>query len=67
MADLRPLKTAEWLKIWTDLGQAPRTIDGYAHGLAEYLDHCERNSVGPLLAGGVQHILRSGDHRPARP
>ncbi|MFJ9460839.1 hypothetical protein ACIRST_37950 [Kitasatospora sp. NPDC101447] len=25
------------LQIWTDLGRAPRAIDAYARGLAEYL------------------------------
>ena len=29
---------AGWLRIWTDLGRAPRTIDAYARGLAEYLE-----------------------------
>ena len=29
---------AEWLSIWADLGRAPRTIDAYARGLAEYLE-----------------------------
>jgi hypothetical protein len=35
-------RAAEWLKIWADLGRAPRTIDAYARGLAEYLEVCER-------------------------
>jgi hypothetical protein len=35
-------RAAEWLRIWTDLGRAPRTIDAYAHGLAEFLLVCER-------------------------
>lgn len=42
-------RASEWLRIWTDLGRAPRTIDAYARGLAEYLD---RSS--PL----------GGNHRP---
>ncbi|GAA0896574.1 hypothetical protein GCM10009574_073960 [Streptomyces asiaticus] len=29
-------QAATWLTIWTDLGRAPRTIDAYARGLAEY-------------------------------
>lgn len=36
---------AGWLQIWTDLGRAPRTIDAYARGLAEYLEVCEREGV----------------------
>ena len=31
-------QAAEWLGIWVDLGRAPRTVDAYARGLAEYLD-----------------------------
>ena len=33
-----------------DLGRAPRTIDAYARGLAEYLDVCERENVDPATA-----------------
>ena len=38
-------QAAEWLGIWVDLGRAPRTVDAYARGLAEYLDVCEREDV----------------------
>ena len=38
-------QAAVWLQIWTDLGRAPRTIDAYARGLAEYLLMCEREDV----------------------
>ena len=34
---VRHERAAEWLQVWTDLGRAPRTIDAYARGLAEYL------------------------------
>ena len=44
-------RAAEWLGIWADLGRAPRTIDAYARGLAEYLELCEHNGVDPLSAG----------------
>ncbi len=47
-------RAAEWLQIWTDLGREPRTIDAYARGLAEYLEHCERIGVDPLVAGPAQ-------------
>lgn len=40
-------RAAEWLGIWTNLGRAPRTIDAYARGLAEYLLVCERDGVDP--------------------
>jgi integrase/recombinase XerD len=42
----------EWLRIWTDMGRAPRTIDAYARGLAEYLQVCEREGIDPLTATG---------------
>ena len=41
---------AEWLQVWVDLGRAPRTIDAYARGLAEFLHACERVGVDPLSA-----------------
>ena len=41
---------AGWLRIWVDLGRAPRTIDAYARGLAEYLQVCEREGVDPVTA-----------------
>lgn len=48
---------AEWLDIWTNLGRAPRTIDAYARGLAEYLLVCERDGVDPLSANRSQVAL----------
>lgn len=50
-------RAAEWLRVWTDLGRAPGTIDAYARGLAEYLQVCERD--------GVDRWLRA-DTTPAR-
>ena len=50
-------RAAEWLGIWTNLGRAPRTIDAYARGLAEYLLVCERDAVDPLTAGRSQVAL----------
>jgi site-specific recombinase XerD len=47
-------RAAEWLQIWADLGRAPRTIDAYARGLAEYLQVCERDAVDPLAANRAQ-------------
>lgn len=43
-------RAAEWLGVWTDLGRAPRTIDAYARGLAEFLQVCENNGVDPTAA-----------------
>ncbi|MGW7243933.1 hypothetical protein [Streptomyces sp. NPDC054804] len=42
---------ATWLQAWEDLGRAPRTLDAYARGLAEYLALCEREAFDPLSAG----------------
>lgn len=50
-------RAAEWLGIWTSLGRAPRTIDAYARGLAEYLLVCERDGVDPLTANRSQVAL----------
>ena len=47
-------RAAEWLTVWADLGRAPRTIDAYARGLAEYLQVCERDGTDPLAAGRAQ-------------
>jgi site-specific recombinase XerD len=43
-----------WLQVWVDLGRAPRTIDAYARGLAEYLAMCEREGIDPLTAGRAE-------------
>lgn len=43
-------RAAEWLGVWIDLGRAPRTIDAYARGLAEYLLVCERGGIDPVAA-----------------
>lgn len=47
----------EWLQIWADLGRAPRTIDAYARGLAEYLLVCERERIDPVDATRAQIAL----------
>lgn len=50
-------RAAEWLRVWADLGRAPRTIDAYARGLAEYLQVCEREGFDPLRANRSQVAL----------
>ena len=57
-----------WLRIWADLGRAPRTIDAYARGLAEYLDVCERENVDPATANRahVAVFVRELTRRPSR-
>ena len=59
---------AEWLQIWADLGRAPRTIDAYARGLAEYLESCERAGIDPVAAtrGQVAVFVRELTGRPSR-
>lgn len=37
-----------WLCLQTDLGLAPRTIEAYARGLAEYLGVCKRDGKDPV-------------------
>jgi site-specific recombinase XerD len=61
-------RAAEWLHIWTDLGRAPRTVDAYARGLAEYLEVCEREGVDPIAASRahVAVFVRELTRRPSR-
>jgi len=64
----RHSRASEWLRVWADLGRAPRTIDAYARGLAEYLQVCERDGIDPVsasranVAGFVGHLRA----RPSR-
>lgn len=58
-----------WLRLLDDLGRAPRTVDAYARGLAEFVSTCDRNGVDPLAAtradiAGYVHELR--DRRSRR-
>jgi integrase/recombinase XerD len=61
-------RAAEWLGIWADLGRAPRTIDAYGRGLAEYLETCERDGIDPLTAtrAHVAGFVRGLRTRPGR-
>jgi site-specific recombinase XerD len=61
-------RAAEWLGIWADLGRAPRTIDAYGRGLAEYLEICERDGIDPLTAtrAHVAVFVRELRVRPSR-
>jgi len=61
-------RAAEWLQIWADLGRAPRTIDAYARGLAEYLESCERAGIEPVAATRAQvaAFVRELTCRPSR-
>jgi integrase/recombinase XerD len=57
-----------WLRVWADLGRAPRTMDAYARGLAEYLEMCERVGVDPLQAdrAHIASYVRELAERPNR-
>lgn len=61
-------RAAEWLRVWTDLGRAPRTIDAYARGLAEYLLICERDEIDPVSANKlhVAAFVKELSTRPSR-
>jgi hypothetical protein len=61
----RHSRAAEWLRMWEDLGRAPRTIDAYARGLAEYLQVCEREGAEPADATRA-HVVGTRP-RPAVP
>ncbi len=61
-------RAAEWLLVWVDLGRAPRTIDAYARGLAEYLQMCEQDGVDPVTAtrAHIAAYVRELTSRPSR-
>jgi integrase/recombinase XerD len=64
----RHARAAAWLQVWVDLGRAPRTIDAYARGLAEYLLVCERDGIDPATATRAQvaGFVRDLTGRPSR-
>ncbi|MFJ4521024.1 site-specific integrase [Streptomyces sp. NPDC088810] len=61
-------QAASWLQVWQDLGRAPRTIDAYARGLAEYLELCEQAGVDPVRATRAHIALHARElsFRPSR-
>jgi integrase/recombinase XerD len=62
------VRAVEWLRIWADLGRAPRTVDAYARGLAEYLQMCDRDGIDPVDAtrAHVAGFVRELTTRPSR-
>jgi integrase/recombinase XerD len=64
----RHYRAAGWLHVWADLGRAPRTVEAYARGLAEYLEVCERDGVDPVTASRahVAVFVRELATRPSR-
>ena len=61
-------RAAGWLRVWVDLGRAPRTIDAYARGLAEFLQVCEDHGIDPVTANraDVAVFVRELTRRPSR-
>jgi hypothetical protein len=57
-----------WLGMRADLGLAPRTVDAYGRGLAEYLAFCAAQSVSVVDAGRdhVARFVRELTDRPSR-
>ena len=57
-----------WLQLQTDLQLAPRTVEAYARGLADYLAVCQREGNDPLNAGRaeVARYVRDLAVRPNR-
>ena len=59
-------EAVSWLEIQSNLGLAPRTIEAYARGLADYFAVCERGGVDPLTAQRpeIAHYVRDLTLRP---
>jgi site-specific recombinase XerD len=59
---------AGWLRSQSDLGLAPRTIDAYARGLADYLAVCVRDHVDVVSASraDIARYVRDLRERPSR-
>ena len=59
---------AGWLRIWADLGRAPRTIDAYARGLTDTSRCASGKDVDPVTANRA-HVagLRPRAHDQAGP
>jgi site-specific recombinase XerD len=59
-------EASTWLQVQADLGLAPRTIEAYARGLADYLGVCAHEGIDPLSAGRaeVARYVRDLARRP---
>ena len=57
-----------WLQVQADLGLAPRTIEAYGRGLADYFAVCRREGIEPLSAGRAEiaRYVRDLMERPSR-
>ena len=58
----------EWLRVQSDLGLAPRTIEAYARGLADFLSVCRRDGIEPVSArrADIARYVRDLLGRPSR-
>jgi site-specific recombinase XerD len=58
----------DWLDLQIQLGLAPRTIDAYGRGLADYLSFCERDGIDPHSAdrGEIARYVHDLACRPGR-
>jgi hypothetical protein len=57
-----------WLRLLDDLGRAPRTLDAYTRGLAEFLTACDGDGADPLTAtrADIAGYVRELRERPSR-
>ena len=57
-----------WLEVQANLGLAPRTLEAYTRGLADYLAVCEREAIDPLTAerAEIARYVRDLTQRPSR-
>jgi site-specific recombinase XerD len=62
------VEAGEWLRVLSDLGRSPRTVDAYARALADFLAFCERVGVDALSASGadIARYVRDLRERPGR-
>jgi len=56
----------DWLRMQSDLGMSPRTIDAYGRAVADYLTVCRREGIEPLTANrsAVASYVRELLERP---
>jgi len=62
------VEAREWLRVLSDLGRSPRTVDAYGRALSDFLGFCERAGVDALSASraDVARYVRDLRERPAR-
>ena len=59
-----------WLKIQSDLGLAPRTVDAYGRALDDFLSVCRRDNTDPETAGRAEiarYVRHLREHTSQRP